>query len=82
VSALTDDAVLAFAETFSDQVGSDAIFDVLVDVAAAYVRLCQSENRPDPERPETFTFATLMGIDYKEACVLGLKENLNMVADL
>lgn len=82
MSALTDDGALAFAEGQSELTGSDALFDVLVDLTAAYVRRMQTEDAPDPERPETFAPQTLGGVSYVDAALNGLRENLDLIPDL
>jgi hypothetical protein len=76
------EAWVVFCTAHSEQTGSEAMFDVLVDLAAAYIQTMQAEDQPDLERPETFEPKTLAGVSYLDAAVTGLRENLDMREDL
>jgi hypothetical protein len=54
------------------------LFALLVDAALAYHAALRAADVPDLEHPTTFAPATLAGVSYRDALLLGLGENLDM----
>lgn len=77
------DDVRFFCETQStNQIkGSDAMFEVLVDLGIAYIKQLQSEDKPNLEKPSSFAPKTLGSVSYVEAAWQGFKENLEIWAE-
>jgi catechol 2,3-dioxygenase-like lactoylglutathione lyase family enzyme len=80
----TSDELLALAHRFYDDrdvyddTAEELLFALLVDVAEATYLSYLDGDRPDLERPETFTPSTLGGVPQGWAMLEGLRENLAM----
>lgn len=83
MAKLNDDEIKALADrAYGDDDRYDTenqrLFSLLVDVAGACYRSYLDEDRPDIDRPETFTPSTLGGVPMGWSMLEGLRENMQM----